>query len=206
MQCNERVSWLLLSSVIKCICLNPTIDLAVLWHFRDWLHLRNLNIFLYSYLLPIFGNKMAELVRVGHEPGRAVATHFNCTASCTPTTSAGVVLSWGDSIALNYTTQTYMAFRTRFKSRECGWHLKPRLSRVDLLAVVVKIVKKKTGFRLYLFRQVLLNLLLLTYRNLKCSPVNDSVGGRRRCRQWSVMCVFRTIFKLRSICAKFIFN
>lgn len=204
MQCDERVSWLLLSSVIQRVCLNTTIDLVVLRHFGDGLHLKYLNIFLNPYLLSIFGNKMAELVWVCHEPGRAVATHFNCTASCTPTTSTGMVLSWGDSIALNHATQTYMAFWAGFKSRECGRHLKPRLGRVDLLAVVVKIVKKKTCFWLYLFRQVLLNLLLLTYRNLKCSPVNDGVSGRRRCSQWGVMCVFRTIFKLRPVGAKFV--
>ena len=178
----------------------------MLWHFGDGLHLRNLNIFLNPYLLPIFWNKMAELVWVGHEPRRAVAAHFNCATSCTPTTSTGMVLSRGNSIALSNATQTDMSFRTWFKSRKGGRHLKPRLGRVVLLAVVVKIVKKKTGFRLYLFCQVLLNLLLLTYRDLKCSPVDDGVSGSCRSSQRGVMRIFRTIFKLRPVCAKFVFN
>jgi len=178
----------------------------VLWHFGDGLHLRNLNIFLNPYLLPIFWNKMAELVWVGHEPRRAVAAHFNCATSCTPTTSTGMVLSRGNSIALSNATQTDMSFRTWFKSRKGRRHLKPRLGRVVLLTVVVKIVKKKTGFRLYLFCQVLLNLLLLTYRDLKCSPVDGGVSGRCRSSQRGVMRIFRTIFKLRPVCAKFVFN
>lgn len=151
---------------------------------------------------------MAEFVWIAHESwGAITSTHINGTASCASPTSSCMVLSRRNSVTLNYTAQTNKTFRARFKSTKCLCHLLLRLSSsgILLLTVVIKIVKQKTSFRLHLFCQELLNLLLLTYRYLESTTVDYRVGSCCRGSKRSIVIVLRTIFKLWTIISYFIF-
>ena len=74
-------------------------------------HLCDLNVFR-SYLLGIFGRHLTELVRVRHQPGRAVAVaHVDGTPSGAASAPQGQVLTRGDASARHDAAEANDAFR-----------------------------------------------------------------------------------------------